>query len=453
MVFPGGGVDDRDRNADIAWHGPGPRTGGRSGSASTPSWPRRWSAPRRGRRSRSRACCSPDRPTIRTGIVDDASVYRDCACRAGRQAAVVRRVPARREAGAARRPAAAVGQLGDPEGGAHPPLRHLLLRRRPAGGPARRRRQHRVRPGRLGHARRRRSTISRRAAASCCRRPGPSWTRWPAAPSPRCWPSSARSCAVQPQLRRDTAATGSSSSSTATATTRLATAEPGGLQRRGAASRERSSSASSSASRSTSSPGIGDAAAVAAADQRADPAGVPRDHRGGSRTGRARRHRRGDPVRRARDLLRRRRHARAADPEPRPRPQAAAGCAARPSTRVAAIPKPTVAAITGYALGAGLTLALAADWRVSGDNVKFGATEILAGLVPGGGGTTRLARAVGREQGQGPGVQRAVRRRPGGAGAGPDRRDGGPRRRVRRRRGLGQAVRGYRRGALAAAKA
>jgi enoyl-CoA hydratase len=62
---------------------------------------------------------------------------------------------------------------------------------------------------------------------------------------------------------------------------------------------------------------------------------------------------------------------------------------------VAAIPKPTVAAITGYALGAGLTLALAADWRVSGDNVKFGATEILAGLVPGGGGLARLTRAAG----------------------------------------------------------
>lgn len=62
---------------------------------------------------------------------------------------------------------------------------------------------------------------------------------------------------------------------------------------------------------------------------------------------------------------------------------------------VAAIPKPTVAAITGYALGAGLTLALAADWRVSGDNVKFGATEILAGLVPGGGGMARLAHAAG----------------------------------------------------------
>lgn len=62
---------------------------------------------------------------------------------------------------------------------------------------------------------------------------------------------------------------------------------------------------------------------------------------------------------------------------------------------LAAIPKPTVAAITGYALGSGLSLALAADWRVSGDNVKFGATEILAGLVPGGGGGDRLARAVG----------------------------------------------------------
>ena len=62
---------------------------------------------------------------------------------------------------------------------------------------------------------------------------------------------------------------------------------------------------------------------------------------------------------------------------------------------LAAVPKPTVAAITGYALGAGLTLALAADWRVSGDNVKFGATEILAGLVPAGGGAARLAGAVG----------------------------------------------------------
>jgi enoyl-CoA hydratase len=62
---------------------------------------------------------------------------------------------------------------------------------------------------------------------------------------------------------------------------------------------------------------------------------------------------------------------------------------------VAAIPKPTVAAITGYALGAGLTLALAADWRVSGDNVRLGATEILAGLVPGRDGMARLTRVTG----------------------------------------------------------
>ncbi|MBP2453283.1 enoyl-CoA hydratase [Mycolicibacterium lutetiense] len=62
---------------------------------------------------------------------------------------------------------------------------------------------------------------------------------------------------------------------------------------------------------------------------------------------------------------------------------------------VAAIPKPTVAAITGYALGSGMTLAMAADWRVSGDNVKFGATEILAGLAPRAGGGARLAQTIG----------------------------------------------------------
>jgi enoyl-CoA hydratase len=61
-----------------------------------------------------------------------------------------------------------------------------------------------------------------------------------------------------------------------------------------------------------------------------------------------------------------------------------------------AIPKPTVAAITGYALGSGLTLALAADWRVAGDNVKVGATEILSGFAPG--DTVRLARAIGESK-------------------------------------------------------
>jgi enoyl-CoA hydratase len=74
---------------------------------------------------------------------------------------------------------------------------------------------------------------------------------------------------------------------------------------------------------------------------------------------------------------------------------AAAGVVAHAMDALAALPKPTVAAITGYALGAGLTLALAADWRVGGDNVKFGATEILAGLAPAGGGATRLAGTVG----------------------------------------------------------
>lgn len=62
---------------------------------------------------------------------------------------------------------------------------------------------------------------------------------------------------------------------------------------------------------------------------------------------------------------------------------------------VAAIPKPTVAAITGYALGGGLELALAADRRIAGDNVKVGQPEILLGIIPGAGGTQRLARLAG----------------------------------------------------------
>jgi enoyl-CoA hydratase len=62
---------------------------------------------------------------------------------------------------------------------------------------------------------------------------------------------------------------------------------------------------------------------------------------------------------------------------------------------IAAIPKPTVAAITGYALGTGMSLALAADWRISGDNARLGFTEVLAGLIPGGGATHRLPRLIG----------------------------------------------------------
>jgi enoyl-CoA hydratase len=74
---------------------------------------------------------------------------------------------------------------------------------------------------------------------------------------------------------------------------------------------------------------------------------------------------------------------------------AAAAVARSAVAAIAAIPKPTVAAVTGYALGSGLTLALAADWRVSGDNVKVGSTEILAGLTPPPDATARLAQAVG----------------------------------------------------------